>query len=280
MQQLSGDSKRSPVQVRAGKLEIRLAITPQEIDAAQALRYQVFYEEMKAKPSDQARKLKRDFDRFDQFCDHLIILDNQSLENLADQSPLNPSPNVVATYRLMKREAAKKCGQFYSQDEYDISRLLAHPGEIMELGRSCVAKPYRAGPAMQLLWRGIVEYVRFYQVQIMFGCASLPGTHLQELATQLSYLHHFHLAPPDLRAVAVANRYVDMNMISKEKIDVRTTLVNLPPLIKGYLRLGGFIGDGAVVDEQFNTTDVNVVVKTALVTTKYMKHYTGREEEN
>ena len=279
MQQLSGGSKKSPVQVRVGPLEIRLAGTPQEIDAAQALRYQVFYEEMAAKPSDQVRKLRRDFDRFDQFCDHLIILNHQDSGEQPNSHPLD-QPHVVATYRLMKREAAKRCGQFYSQDEYDISRLMAHPGEIMELGRSCVAKQYRTGPAMQLLWRGIVEYVRFYQVQIMFGCASLPGTNLQELSTQLAYLHHFHLAPPDLRAVAVTKRYVNMNMVPKEKINVRATLTSLPPLIKGYLRLGGFIGEGAVVDEQFNTTDVNVVVKTDLVTGKYIRHYTVREEEN
>ena len=106
-----------------------------------------------------------------------------------------------------------------------------------------------------------------------FGCASLSGTDPDALAAPLSYLYHRHLAPPPLRPIALAERYVDMRRLPREAIDAASTLAALPPLIKGYLRLGGFVGDGAVVDEQFNTTDVCIVVKTDLVAKKYSRHY-------
>ena len=270
MHQLStANQPGGPTPIRVRNLEIKMAGSPAEIDAAQALRYQVFYQEMSAKPSANMKQQQRDFDRFDAFCDHLIILDHDLKTK---------TPPVIATYRFMRREAAKKCGQFYSQDEYNIDCLIDHAGEIMELGRSCVSLPYRNGLVMQLLWRGVVEYVRFYDVQLMFGCASLPGTTIDNLAVSLSYLHHFHQAPPELRAKALAKRYVNMNLLPKDQIDEKNAMFTLPPLIKGYLRLGGFIGDGAVIDDQFNTTDVNVVVKMALVTDKYVKHYYGRTE--
>jgi putative hemolysin len=126
---------------------------------------------------------------------------------------------------------------------------------------------------MQLMWRGIAAYVFQHGIDIMFGCASLPGTDPDALATELSYLHHHHLAPPALRPRAMAGRYVEMRRIAPEAIDPRRALVQLPPLIKGYLRLGGFVGDGAVIDRPFNTTDVAVVVKTDLVTDRYYRHY-------
>jgi putative hemolysin len=164
-------------------------------------------------------------------------------------------------------------GRFYSADEYDIAPILAFPGRILELGRSCIHADYRGRAAMQLLWRGIAAYVFQHRIDIMFGCASLPGTDPDALATELSYLYHHHLAPPALRPRAVAGRYVDMCRAAPAPIDPRRVLVQLPPLIKGYLRLGGFVGDGAVIDRSFNTTDVAVVVKTDLVTDKYYRHY-------
>jgi putative hemolysin len=126
---------------------------------------------------------------------------------------------------------------------------------------------------MQLLWNGIAAYVFHYDVTLMFGCASLPGTDPDALATPLSYLHYYHLAPSALRPRALNERYVDMRRLSIGAIDRGRTLTALPPLIKGYLRLGGFVGDGAVIDEQFNTTDICILVKTNLVTAKYSRHY-------
>ena len=256
--------RERPVDVQAGHLHIRLAESAAEVRASQRLRYRVFCEEMKARPTPEMAAAEREFDRYDDYCDHLLVFDLSR-----GQGP----EAVVGTYRVMRREAAARCGQFYTVDEYDISALLAYPGEIMELGRSCVDADYRSGTTMQALWRGLAEYVLHYDVQVMFGCASLHGTDPDALAEELSYLYYHHLAPPALRPRAVPARYVGMDRLPPERIEPRAALAKLPPLIKGYLRLGGVVGDGAVVDEQFNTTDVCVVVKTDLVTDRYSRHY-------
>jgi len=201
-----------PVELVAGDIELRLAENEEEIRAAQALRYRIFYEEMAAEPTAEMSQAGRDFDSFDEYCDHLLVID-RSL-------PAGPG-RVVGTYRLLRRAMAEKRGQFYSVDEYDIRHILAFPGEILELGRSCIEAAYRQRSVMQLMWRGIADY---------------------------------------------------------DKIDARAALGQLPPLIKGYLRLGGFVGDGAVIDRQFHTTDVSVVVVTDRVTGKYYRHYTRAEE--
>ena len=257
-----------PVSVRAGSLEVRLSRSPEEIEAAQALRYRIFYEEMAAVPSADMVRGRRDFDEFDRVADHLLVIDHARGPGVE---------GVIGTYRLIRRASAVRAGRFYTSDEYEIGTLEAYPGEILELGRSCVGPDYRTGHVMQLLWRGIAAYVFHYDIEIMFGCASLPGVDPEALALPLSYLHHHHLAPPELRPKAVPDRYVPMDRLEPDAIDRRRALVALPPLIKGYLRLGGYVGDGAVVDHQFHTTDVCVVVKTDLVTEKYYKHY-EREE--
>jgi putative hemolysin len=186
---------------------------------------------------------------------------------------------VVATYRLIRADAAARIGRFYSADEYDITPLVNLPGNLLELGRSCVHPAYRNRTAMQLLWRGIAAYVFLHRIDLMFGCASLPGTDPEAIAAELTYLYHNHLAPPALRPRALPNRYVDMRRLDPAAIDAKRTQASLPPLIKGYLRLGGFVGDGAVIDRQFNTTDVAVVVKTDLMTDKYYRHYERQSRE-
>ncbi|MEI6984949.1 MAG: GNAT family N-acyltransferase [Rhodospirillaceae bacterium] len=250
--------------LRIGNLEVRLAATAAEIDAAQRLRYEIFYNEMAAQPSPEMAARCRDFDRYDDVCDHLLVIDH----NRGD----GPE-GVVGTYRLIRRAVANRTGGFYSSSEYDISRLDSYPGEILELGRSCVDVDYRTRGTMQLLWRGIAAYVWELKIGLMFGCGSLRGTDLQALALPLSYLYFHHLAPEDLRPVALPDRFSDMRLMRPETINRREALGKLPPLIKGYLRLGGFVGDGAVIDHQFNTTDVCIVVKTELVTEKYYRHY-------
>lgn len=251
-------------ELRAGNLGLRLAETAAEVEAAQALRFNVFYEEMGARADAATAAARRDADAFDAVADHLLVLDH----DLGDGAAA-----VVGTYRLIRRPGAAKLGRFYSQGEYDVSMLVARPGEVMELGRSCVAAPYRTRGTLQLLWRGIAACVFRWRIDLMFGCASLPGTDLDALAPQLSYLHANHLAPPALRPRALPERYVPMDRVALGTAETRAALNDLPPLIKGYLRLGGFVGDGAVVDAQFNTTDVCIVVKTDLVTEKYAKHY-------
>ncbi|MBT3792483.1 MAG: GNAT family N-acetyltransferase [Rhodospirillales bacterium] len=269
--QREAESKRTAVKgpysgvLRAGDLEVRLARNEAEIRASQNLRYRVFYGEMTAHPSDDMVREERDFDDFDPLCDHLLVIDHSGSSNAEGM--------VVGTYRLIRRPVAEKLGQFYSATEFDIANITALKGEILELGRSCVAPEHRTRPAMQLLWEGIAAYVFHYDIEIMFGCASLPGTDIQALAEPLSYLYHFHLAPKPYRPRARAERHINMDMVKPESMNARRVMASLPPLIKGYLRLGGFIGDGAVVDEQFNTTDVCIVVKTNLVTKKYFRHF-------
>jgi putative hemolysin len=216
----------------------------------------------------------RDFDSFDEHCDHLLVLDHMR----KDKNP------VIGTYRLIRREAAAKSGGFYSAGEYDITPLMQYPGEILELGRSCIDAEYRTGPVMQILWRGLTAYVFQHDIRLMFGCASLPGTDPRALVLPLSYLHYHHLAPPGLCPKALPERYVDMRLMPQEafdpnaafddiKMDPRSGSNSLPPLIKGYIRVGGFVGEGAVIDHQFNTTDVCIIVKTDLITRRYLRHY-------
>lgn len=274
----------SDLEQSSSNLEVRLAVNAAEIDAVQALRYQVFYEEMGAKPTPAMQEIKRDFDALDGYCQHLIVID-KNLRNDQNQG-------VVGTYRLIQRSAAEKYGSFYSASEYDISALLEYPGEILELGRSCIHADYRTGIVMQTLWRGLSAYIFEHDISLLFGCASLPGTDPKALALPLSYLYYHHLAPPGLRAKALPERYVDMRLLPQEafdpnaafsdmKMDPRSGGNSLPPLLKGYLRVGGYVGDGAVVDTQFNTTDVFIVVKTDLITSRYMRHYerSGRKDK-
>src|SRR6185436_5993169 len=252
------------VKVVAGDFDVRLAQRAAEIDAAQAPRYRIFYEEMSAKPTPEMAASRRDFDKFDEVCDHLLVLDRRRGEG---------PEGIVGTYRLIRRAAAAKLGAFYSASEYDITPIVNYPGEVLELGRSCIARDARNTATMQMLWRGIALYAYHYNIQLMFGCASFPGTDPAQHAQAMSYLYHHHLAPPELRARAVQGRYVNMEMMPPGSYDPRKAMTRVPPLIKGYLRLGGFVGDGAVIDPEFDSTDVFIIVKTELVTEKYIRHY-------
>jgi len=266
----SGAGAARIIDIVSGPLQVRLAESAADVDAAQALRYRIFYEIMGAHPLPGMAQRRRDSDGYDQICDHLLVFDH---------SRGSGAEAVVGTYRLIRRDAAAQLGAFYSAAEYDIAPLLAYPGEILELGRSCVDAGYRARSVMQLLWGGISAYVSHYDIALMFGCASLPGTDPDALAAPLSCLYYHHLAPPALRARALPERFVDMRRLDPAALDPTRTLAALPPLIKGYLRLGGFVGDGAVIDEQFNTTDVCIVVKTDLVAEKYSRHYERQSKE-
>lgn len=246
------------------KMDVRVARTSAEIEAAQRLRYHVFYEGMGATPSEDVRSAKRDFDRFDALCDHLIVTETDLSNGLE---------NVLGTYRLLRGTIAGDTGAFYSATEFDLSTLENYPGEVMELGRSCVNPDFRSKPVMQYLWRGIADYIRRYDVGLMFGCASFPGTDITTMAHALSYLHHNHAAPKQWRPRALDHRFQKMKMLSKSCTNNVQALRELPPLIKGYLRLGGVVGRGAVIDDQFKTTDVCLLLETVNVTQRYQRHY-------
>ncbi len=251
-------------ELRAGNLGVRLAVTDEELDAVQALRYRVFYQELGATADAATGATHRDRDAFDAVADHLLVVDHDLGEG---------AEGVVGTYRLIQQSAADRLGGFYSEGEYDISVLRRFPGQLLELGRSCTDAAYRSRSVMQLLWRGIAAYVFHYGIDLMFGCASLYGTDPDALAAELSYLATYHLAPAAIRPRALEPLYVPMHRCEQALVDRRRALHALPPLVKGYLRLGGFVGDGAVIDRQFNTTDIAVVVQTDLVTEKYYRHY-------
>lgn len=228
---------------------------------------------MDAKATVAMAAERRDFDDFDAYCDHLLVIDHA----------LPAEDAVVGTYRLLTEASAIKNEGFYSASEYDLSPLfmgrdeetLRRHGQFLELGRSCVRKEYRSNATIQFLWKGIAAYVYTHDVAYMFGCASLPGVDPNDHRVPLSYLYHKFRAPDDLCVYAVPSRHIEMNMMPASEIAEKDALKSLPPLIKGYLRVGCYIGDGAVVDEQFGTTDVFVMQSIARVPDKYFAHLGG-----
>ena len=254
-----------PINLKSGSLEVRLAENSLEIDAAQALRYQVFYEEMRAKATIKQNKLKRDIDDFDHYFDHILVFDHSIKGSIREK--------VIGTYRLNRQQNSNKEKLFYTSNEYDINNLINYKGNILELGRSCVAKDYRTGSTMQLLWSFIAQYVVKHEIQIMFGCASFPGINIELHKKAFDYLHRNYLAPKDIRPRALKNRYIRMKNKSSIECTFKEFLTQIPPLIKGYIRLGAFIGDGAVIDYDFNTTDVCIVLPTEKISSRYKIHY-------
>jgi putative hemolysin len=253
---------------RLGSLEVRLAQTAAEVRQAQKLRYRVFYQEGSAIPDSGRLFARRDIDAYDAICDHLLVLDH-------GEGKTGQRPAVVGTYRLLRQPLAEEHGGFYTAGEFDIGGLIARHNNLqfLELGRSCVLAPYRNKRTLELLWHGIWSYVLQNRLDVMIGCASLDGTDPKQLALPLSFLHHYARAPEQWRAHALPERYVEMNRLSKESIDPKAALRALPPLIKGYLRLGGYIGDGAVVDREFGTTDVLIVLPVSDIKTRYIQHF-------
>lgn len=250
---------------RLGQLEVRLARSREEVKAAQMLRYHVFYEEMSARPTRIQKMTRRDKDGYDRYCDHLLVIDRARDGTLAEQ--------IVGTYRLMGQEGAEMAGSFYTAQEFDIAPLLArHAGQrFLELGRSCVLKDYRGKRTVELLWQGIYAYVRQHRIDVLFGCASLAGTDPKTLALPLSFLKNSAAAPAEWRVRAQPRRGVTVGDVACS--DPKRALASLPPLLKGYLRIGGYIGEDAVVDHQFGTTDVLVVVPVANINPRYIEYY-------
>ncbi len=259
-----------PVLATFGRLEVRVAESEHEIEAAQHLRYRVFYEEMSAIPTPQMRAQRRDFDKYDAFCDHLLVVDRNIIA--ADGAAA-----VVGTYRLLRGEVAALHGGYYTSSEYDLAPMIKAnpPGtRFLELGRSCVLKSHRSkASTMQLLWRGNQLYVERYGIELMFGCASFAGTDPDALALPLSYLHYFHRAPEGSRIRARPELYVEMNRLAKDAIDPKEGLRALPALVKGYVRAGAYIGDGAVIDEQFRTTDVLIYFPVSRIEERWLNKF-------
>ena len=255
-----------------GALEVRLATTKKEIRKAQRLRYKIFYEEGGATADRTAALIRRDICPFDAACDHLLVIDHAAVNRFG-----KPKPKVVGTYRLLRQDRAEAHQGFYSAQEYDIAPLLARHASkrFLELGRSCVLAPYRSKRTLELLWRGIWAYTKHYRIDALFGCASLEGTNPLAHAASLSFLSHFANASEEWSVRALDARHVAMQMLNRDSVDKRRALAALPPLIKGYLRCGAKIGDGAVVDRQFGTTDVFIIMPVAELDLRYIEHFGG-----
>lgn len=238
-------------------ITVRLAQTSAEVEAAQRLRYEVFVAELGGDGAmvDHAARLERD--RFDPFFDHLLAFDG---------------PRVIGVYRLLRDDQARRAGQFYSEDEYDLGPLKQSGRRLLELGRSCLHADYRGGSALFHLWQGLADYVRDHGIEVLFGTASFHGTDVARLAQPLSLLHHRHLAPADLRVRARA--FQRMDLIPEPALDRAQAMRAVPALIKAYLRLGGCVGEGAFVDHAFNTTDVCLVMDTARMEGRHKALYT------
>jgi len=248
------------------KFTLKLAETEDELKAAQRLRYKVFIEELGGHGSLVDDEAQLEMDRFDGYFEHMILIDEAVQAAPIDQ--------VVGVYRLLSSQGAAKAGQFYSEDEYDLSVLKASGRKLLELGRSCLHRDYRGGAAMFTLWNGLARYVIENEIEILFGVASFHGADPQKVAEPLSLLHHRHLAPDALRVRAQAKHYHNMNLIPESDIDRRRAMLEVPALIKAYLRLGGVVGEGAFVDHAFNTTDVCLIMDTEMMNQKQKSLYT------
>jgi L-ornithine Nalpha-acyltransferase len=254
-----------------GSLELRLATTKKEIRKAQKLRYRVFFEEGGAIADQTARLIRRDICPFDRVCDHLIVLDHTP--------PRGGGPKVVGCYRLLRQDIAESNIGFYSAGEFDIAPLMArHPGKrFLELGRSCVAAGYRNKPTLELLWRGIWAYVQHHRIDAMFGCASLEGAKAADHAQALAYLQRSAAADEAWSVSATEGRGVATPSSPSAAIDARAVLRLLPPLVKGYWRVGAKFGPHAVVDAKFGTTDVFVIMPIPDIEARYLRYFATPE---
>lgn len=262
--------KENDVLVETDQFIIKLASNEREIAAAQRLRFQMFYEERQIQPDGPQAFFKRDFDHFDPFCDHLIVISKTG--NATDL-------NVVGTYRLLKENQAKLAGGFITSAEFNLNPLENFAGKKVELGRACVHPDFRSKAVMQLLWRGIAAYIQMNKIDLMMGAASFPGTNPEDFALALAFLHFYHRAPSEWRPKAHPHLKIDLRTLKRKHLDLKAALQQMPPLLKGYLRVGAVIGDGAVIDWKLETVDVCLMVDTSLIAERYKAHYMTPQPE-
>lgn len=249
------------MQITKSQFSVRLAETHADRTAAKRLRYSVFVEELGGDGDLVDHENRLEQDRFDAFCDHLVVADEAR------------DGAIVGVYRLMRSDQAIRAGGFYSASEYDLAPLTASGRRLLELGRSCLSPGYRGGSAMYHLWSGLAQYVTRHRIDVLFGVASFHGTDIHRLAQPLSLLHHRHLAPRALRVQARDAQFQRMDLIPEPQIDRRAAMLQVPALIKAYLRLGGCVGEGAFIDHAFNTTDICLVMDTTQLSERHRAIY-------
>lgn len=259
---------------RLGPLTTRLAASHAEIGQAQALRYQVFCREMQAQTGTLQDPSGRDHDQWDPVCDHLLVIDDETAP--AGGFSADDGGQIVGTYRFLRAEQARKADlAFYTQSEFDIAPLLERHDDLrfMELGRSCVLPGWRDRRSIELLWHGTWAYVLHHRIDVLIGCASFPGSDPAAHEEALSFLHH-HAAPkPGWEVRAQQGRGISTAMVEEPAVDAKRAIRALPPLVKGYLRLGARFAREAVVDPHFDTTDVLVILPVADINPRYVNHY-------
>ena len=257
--------------IKIRDFEVRLTRNKEERKQVRQLRYSVFVEEEGASATEEQRALGEEYDSYDRFAEYMAVFHNG---------------RVVGTYRIIDRNAAEKMGGFYTENEFNISKIKKYRGNIAEMSRACVEKSYRDNAlVMRMLWAGLGEFIVRRKIGIVFGVASFVGTKPARSAQAISYLYYNHLTPLNLRATVLSENFADginpklsrMNILPREFVDEADAKSEMTPLIKGYLRLGATFGRGVFVDAPFNSYDVFVMLETRKMNAVYQKHFLGRE---
>ena len=234
---------------------VEMARTEADVIEAQRLRYRVFAEEMGAHL--RTRTPGVDSDLYDPFCQHLIVRDTTA-------------EKIVGTYRILTPEAARRVGNYYSENEFDLTRLHSLRGKMVEVGRSCIDADYRNGAIISLLWAKLAEFMLSNGYEYLIGCASIGmadgGHNASNLFVQLV---EDHIAPPEYRVQA-------RNPLPFERL-VTGIKAEVPPLIKGYLRAGAYVCGEPAWDADFNTADLLLLLPMARISKRYAKHFLHQE---
>ncbi len=251
--------------ISQGSLHLDITRDPKDIQQAQALRHRVFFEECAGQPAYDTNATAYDADEYDAYCDHVMVY---------HQEPGGPR-QVVGTYRFLRPENMEQAGRFYTESEFDLQALLeSGPKKRAEVGRSCVDPAYRNGHVIKLLWRGIATYMDQHALDMMFGCASFHGTDPLVHQEALSYLHHYHRMEESACPTPLPSCAASVPIIAKEALDKKRAFAALPPLIKGYVRLGARVGLGAVIDPHVQTIDVCIVLQRQHIAERYFHYFT------
>ena len=232
------------------KFQIRMLTAKDDLDEVYRLRHRVFVREMGARAVNVGAA-NQEADAFDAFSRHLTLWDRS--RDVGDQ--------LVGTYRIMDRQAANRAGGFYCEAEYDLSKVLGASDAVLELGRSCIHADYRGSAAILHLWDALKNLIAHEQIDYLFGVASFPGTDCSSIADALSLLHHEFRAAQNIRPISRAP--VKMDLKSPQELDRKLAILQMPTLIKAYLRNKALVGEGAYIDHQFNTIDICMVMRTA-----------------
>ena len=258
--------------IKVRDFEVRLTRTKEERRQVRALRYAVFVEEEGASATEEQKNLREEYDSYDRFAEYLGVFHNGK---------------IVGTYRIINRDAAEKMGGFYTETEFDISKIKRSGTNIAEMSRACVAPEYRENAlVMRLLWVGLGEYIVRNKIGIVFGVASWTGTNPAMSAQAISYLYYNHLSPLRLRATVDPTKLADgvnpkltrMNILPAVFVDAAEARRQMTPLVKGYLRINATFGRGVFIDKPFNSYDVFVMLETRKMDALYRKRFLGTDE--